>query len=78
MATLNISLPNQLREFIDIRVSSGEYQSASDYLRDLIRHDKEEIEQLLVEGIDSGKPKPVDMEAIKKRAKTILNSKEGK
>ena len=34
MATLNISLPDKLREYINLRVGSSEFQSASDYLRD--------------------------------------------
>ena len=39
MATLNISLPDQLREWVKTQVSTGQYSSASDYLRDLIRQD---------------------------------------
>lgn len=39
MATLNISLPEQLREWVNTQISSGRYSSASDYLRDLIRND---------------------------------------
>lgn len=42
MATLNISLPDQLREWISTQVESGRYSSASDYLRDLIRSDQRE------------------------------------
>jgi putative addiction module CopG family antidote len=41
MATLNVSMPDELRAFIEARVNTGEYQSASDYLRDLIRHNPE-------------------------------------
>ncbi|MCP4294391.1 MAG: type II toxin-antitoxin system ParD family antitoxin [Proteobacteria bacterium] len=77
MATLNISLPDQLREFINSRVGSGEYQSASDYLRDLIRHDKENLEHLLVEGVDSGKSRPLDMKSIRQKAQNILKGKQG-
>ncbi len=47
MATLNISMPDEMRAFIETRVSMGEYQSTSDYLCDLIRHDHEEIEQFV-------------------------------
>lgn len=39
MATLNISLPDQLREWVSTQIESGRYSSASDYLRDLIRND---------------------------------------
>jgi len=77
MATLNISLPDKLREYINLRVGSGEFQSASDYLRDLIRHDKEQLEHLLVEGIDSGKSKPLNLDSIRKKARKALKTKQG-
>jgi len=72
MATLNISMPDELRAFIEARVKTGEYQSASDYLRDLIRHDREETERLLIEGLASGEGKPLDMAALRQRAETAL------
>ena len=72
MATLNISMPDEMRAFIETRVNMGEYQSASDYLRDLIRHDHEEAEQLLMEGINSGISKPLNMAALKKKAQSLL------
>ena len=72
MATLNISMPDEMRAFIEARVSMGEYQSASDYLRDLIRHDREETERLLVEGVESGTARPLDMAELKKRAQALL------
>ncbi len=77
MATLNISMPDKLREFIECRVKTGEYQSASDYLRDLIRHDKEKIDILLSEGLDSGESRPFDLANIKKKAKKKLTSDSG-
>jgi antitoxin ParD1/3/4 len=72
MATLNISMPDEMRAFIEARVSTGEYQSASDYLRDLIRHDREETERLLVEGLESGTARPLDMTTLRKKAQTLL------
>lgn len=77
MATLNISMPDELRSFIEARVSAGEYQSASDYLRDLIRHDREETERLLTEGLDSGPSCPLSMEALHETAETLLNTLSG-
>ena len=78
MATLNISMPDELRAFIEARVNMGDYQSASDYLRDLIRHDREEIDRLLMEGLESGKTVPLDMTAIKKKAQAILKNEKGR
>lgn len=45
MATLNVSLPEQLRSWITEQVGAGRYSSASDYLRDLIREDIRQQEQ---------------------------------
>ncbi len=77
MATLNISMPNEMRAFIETRVSMGDYQSASDYLRDLIRHDHEETEQQLLDGFSSGEAKPLDMHSLKKKAQSLLSSDKG-
>jgi len=58
MATLNISMPDPMREWIDNQVAAGEYANASDYIRDLIRHDQRERDTLtlaLIEGEKSGK-----------------------
>ncbi len=57
MATLNVSLPAPLREWVEEQVRSGDYANASDYMRDLIRHDRERQEalvQALIEGENSG------------------------
>ena len=61
MQTMNISLPDQLKEFVDVQVGSGRYSSVSEYVRDLIRDDEkrktqEKLEALLIEGIQSGEP----------------------
>ena len=53
MATLNISMPDAMREWIDAQVAGGDYANASDYIRDLIRHDQRErdaIRLALIEG----------------------------
>jgi antitoxin ParD1/3/4 len=60
MDTLNISLPKKLREFVEKRVSDGDYADVSDYLRDVLRRDQKrqasiaEIQQALDEGEASG------------------------
>ena len=41
MATMNVSLPDQMRDWVDAQAKSGRYGNASDYIRDLIRHDQE-------------------------------------
>jgi antitoxin ParD1/3/4 len=59
MQTMNISLPDQLKEFVDEQLGSGRYSSVSEYVRELIRDDEkrkaqERLETLLLEGIESG------------------------
>jgi antitoxin ParD1/3/4 len=61
MQTMNISLPEQLKEFVDDQVGSGRFSSVSEYVRDLIRDDekrkaREKLEALLMEGIQSSGP----------------------
>ena len=58
---MNISLPDQLKEFVDDQVGSGRYSSVSEYVRDLIRDDEkrkahERLEAMLMEGIQSSGP----------------------
>jgi antitoxin ParD1/3/4 len=41
MATMNISLPDQMKEWVEAQAETGRYSNASDYVRDLIRRDQE-------------------------------------
>lgn len=41
MATMNISLPDELKQFIDRQVAEGGYTSSSEYLRELIRRQRD-------------------------------------
>ena len=61
MATMNIALPENLKEFVDAQVQAGGYSTSSEYIRELIREDqKKKLEQrlasLLLEGLESGEP----------------------
>lgn len=40
MASMNISLPDPMRDYVQSRIDTGQYASASDYVRDLIRRDQ--------------------------------------
>ena len=60
MTTLNISLPESMRAFIDEQITQGGYSTASEYIRDLIRQAQkqaaqEKLDSLLLEGLASGK-----------------------
>ncbi len=43
MATMNVSLPDPMRDYVQNRIDSGQYASVSDYVRDLIRRDQSAI-----------------------------------
>lgn len=43
MATMNVSLPEPMRDYVQNRIDSGQYASVSDYVRDLIRRDQSVI-----------------------------------
>ena len=48
MATMNISLPAKMKEWVEKQVASGRYANASDYVRDLIRRDEDAVARLQV------------------------------
>jgi antitoxin ParD1/3/4 len=59
-ATMNISLPDSLKEYVKERVEEESYSTPSDYMRSLIREDQKRrdekrLEQMLLEGLKSGK-----------------------
>ena len=67
MATMNISLPDQMKNWIEECVQTGRYANASDYVRDLIRRDHIKLEQLrqaLIEGENSGPSTGLDIDAF--------------
>lgn len=86
MQTMNISLPDQLKEFVDHQVGSGRYSTVSEYVRDLIREDEkraaqEKLEALLVEGIQSGQPTEMtrqDWEDIRREALKQFESRKSR
>ena len=50
-------MPDEMRRWIDAQIEAGEFANASDYVRDLIRHDQRERDRLrflLIEGETSG------------------------
>lgn len=59
MPTMNISLPDPMRVFVEEEVSTGSYGSVSEYIRGLVRaaqvrKAEEKLSQLLIEGLNSG------------------------
>ena len=46
MATMNVSLPDPMKAWVEAQVNGGQYGNASDYVRDLIRRDQQDREQI--------------------------------
>ncbi len=55
MSTMNISLPESMKRFVEQQVRDGDYAGASDYVRALIRRDRDlaELRSLLDKGAAS-------------------------
>lgn len=68
MATMNISLPDELKQFVDAQVAEHAYGSASEYLRELIRkqRDVEKLRQMLLDGANSGPATPMEPDLFDK------------
>jgi antitoxin ParD1/3/4 len=49
MATMNISLPDQMKEWVEREVANGRYSNVSDYIRDLIREDQDKSARVFAE-----------------------------
>ena len=60
MATMNVSLPAAMKDWVEGQTQSGRYSNASDYVRDLIRQDQDRKEKvahmqaLVAEALESG------------------------
>ena len=65
MTTMNISLPDVMKEFIDAQVQERGYSTSSEYVRDLIRNDQvrqaeQRLAALMLESLESGPAIPVN------------------
>ena len=60
MATMNISVPDPMKDWVQSQVNTGAYANTSDYVRDLIRQDQEHrsklnaLQNAITAGIESG------------------------
>jgi antitoxin ParD1/3/4 len=74
MATMNVSLPDAMKAWVEGRAETGRYSNASDYVRDLIRRDQvradkiEAMQRLMDEAEESG-ISPLAMSDILKEAR---------
>jgi antitoxin ParD1/3/4 len=78
MATMNISLPDPMHDWVQTQIQEGKYSSSSDYVRDLIRRDQEAhqpqrvLQGAITEELKSGISHR-SMDDILKEAQVMLN-----
>lgn len=71
MASMNVSLPEPMKDWVETRLSEGAFSNTSDYVRHLIRQDQERQQAIqtlqlsITEGVESGESSPVDFKAFK-------------
>lgn len=82
--TVTVDLGDELREFIDSLVESGDYRTQSEVLRDALRLLREkqaesrlqQLRDLLAEGISSGAPQVWEQDTFLQRMKEKVKSKD--
>ena len=73
MATMNVSLPDPMKDWVESQSHDGRFSNASDYVRHLIRKDQERqnaiaaLQTEITAGIESGTLRAFDSEAFKAR-----------
>ncbi len=85
MATMTVSLPEPMKDWIEELTQKGEYSSSSDYVRDLVRRDRErrneelsidELRQIVIDARQSGISEK-SVEQIFNEAKKIVQKRKG-
>jgi len=85
VTSINISLPDSMKAYIEEQVDQGGYSTVSEYFRELIRQDQkrkatERLETMLLEGLDSGSSTPMtqqDWEEIRQSVRARLLKQQG-
>jgi antitoxin ParD1/3/4 len=73
MATMNVSLPDPMKDWVENRLRDGRFSNTSDYVRHLIRQDQEReaaiamLQHAVDDGLASGEPQPFDAGSFKAR-----------
>jgi antitoxin ParD1/3/4 len=77
MASLNVAMPDELREYVEQRTKNGGFSTPTEYVRQLIRADREKetqrrLESALLERIDDEEYSdvtPADLEDLRSRVR---------
>ena len=77
MSTMNVSLPDSLKSFVDEQVAKRGYATNSEYVRELIRADQDRqcLRDLLLDGAASPATAPADdafFERLRDRARQAI------
>ena len=80
MSTMNISLPETLKTFVDEQVSQRGYGTSSEYVRELIRKDQDRLKLrgLLLDGAASNPAAPADasfFDGLRDRVRQVARAK---
>ena len=80
MTTMNISLPDTLKTFVDEQVSQRGYGTSSEYVRELIRKDQDRLQLrgLLLDGAASNPAAPADasyFDGLRDRVRQVARAK---
>ncbi len=76
MSTMNISLPESLKAFVDEQVSQRGYGTSSEYLRELIRkdQDRQALRSLLMDGLHSNPTQVADASYFNSLREKVRNN----
>lgn len=76
---MSFALPEAMSDYVSERVRSGEFGNASEYLRDLIRHDQQvqaarRFRRLIADGLESGDARPATDDVLGELRRTALGA----
>ncbi len=79
MATMNISLPDQMKAWVEAQTEGGRYANSSDLIRDLIRREQIKQEKIaaLNEKIEEGFASGVSDKSLDQIMSEILGKTQG-
>lgn len=84
MATMNISLPDKMKQWVEEQVETGRFGNSSDYMRDLVRRDQERADarQKLQDMVDDARASGISslgreelLERVMQSAKAVIGGK---
>src|SRR5262245_44658582 len=85
-ASMNISLPESMKQWVDAQVENGGYGTASEFIRELLRQEQKrraraQIDANLLDALDSGKSEPMtakEWEEVRREGRKLAASRKRK